>query len=411
MGGSALNGCPHFFPRRPIFITILPVACLLLSLAMASHAIATTEVSAMTDQELMQNFYREDVRNEFHKRLEERSSGGRQELLKLYENRVILRKYPQDFTDQELVERLPAFQDVGAFLPAQKELAQRYRLGNPDEQRAIVELLQSAFTPVSQDGDDSAVPGKSQLNAGLALAVGKILPESEAVDLFYEVYVESNESNGITTFLRSLEVAGVRGQHTAKVLGKLYTAVHGIEPEPRRARGEDPELELMILPLLGRCGKDAFEELKKVNWSDPGIGVQAMGAIGTLDARDELLGLYAQCSDELSDRRLTILSALTNILHFTDDEVTRNVLRQELSKFLMPPTSVEEIGYCGRAAEIAANTRDLYFLDVLRALQQGPTLDGLAVGQASTDTGTAEKIQRFESVLSRSIDKLEVLPE
>jgi hypothetical protein len=394
----------------PTGTRLLIVLLLLLPFVRAGFAAENSDVAEMSDEELVLNLHRKDALDEYDRRLHEYSEESRRRLRQLYEDRTITKKYPKDFSDRELMNYLRTVEDVRAYSKAQDELVRRHPADSAAGRDSLVDLFRVAFEEnIPQTGDGIVLVNSVDLEAqiGLALAAGELLPETETVSLLHEVYVKSNRIGGITDFLRALEVSGSRGNYTAEVLGELYAHVQTIDPETRQVRRENPELELMIVSLLGSCGEDGFEALKKVNWSDPGIGIQSMGAIGTLEARDELLALYERYRDKLSDRRLTILSALVKVMHKTNDELTRDLIREELSEFILIPASKEELEYCRRAVEIAAYTRDTYFLPDLKALQNHIDTHGMSIAVEHTEVDVAAEIQQIHTTVADSIGKLE----
>ncbi|MCC6490143.1 MAG: hypothetical protein IT364_21840 [Candidatus Hydrogenedentes bacterium] len=352
----------------------LAIACLIAAIPLRAQA--QESLMSLDDTELVGILHRQDALEELQRRLQTYSPERRKALTALLENPHSSKKFPLDYSDDELYAYLRKPADFQAFSRAQDELGRRFLASPPERQRQYVARVRQELValPYPQNGEsDREAIALRQVHDGLTRAMGKILPEADAVGVFYEAYVSTGRPGGISRFLQIVEAARVCGPATARTLETLYRDVSMLDQSAREELGEWqgdewPSLESMIVRLLPCCGPEGFRVLCGLDWEASPAAILAMGAVGTPEARDILKSLYEQTLSEQHSRDLVVLRALTIAQRHAPDEATRTLIRRELTPLLHLPEDMLLLETCATAACIAAISRDCEFLKPLRQL-------------------------------------------
>ncbi len=401
---------PQELRTRPLWV-LATVACLILTTAFQGQAQAP--LSSLSDTELIALLHQQDAREELRRRLETYSPERRKALTLLLENRHISKKFPIDYADDELYVYLHKPADFRAYSKAQDELARRFEVAPPEEQRQYTARLRQELlaVPYPEPGErDAEAETYWAAHRGLTLAMGKILPEADAVGIFYEAYISNARTGGISRFLQAIEAAQVCGPSTARTLEALYKDVSVLDQRAREELGEWqgndwPPLESMIVARLPCCGAEGFRVLCGLEWEASPAGILAMGAVGTPEARDMLVELYEQTAPGHYSTNLVILQALSVAHVHAPDETTRLLLQTELMPLLHLPEDLPSLETCRTAAGIAAISRDSEFLRPLRQLLtevEQASVSGSLPANASGDT-----LERFRRSIEESLRELE----
>ncbi len=332
------------------------------------HAGAQTDVSGLTDDELMEQIHRETYRAEFDRRMGNYTVEERQGTLEtLFENRD-RRRFPQDYTIEELFEYIREPSDRKSYLEAQVEMEQRYRNVSDEEVIALAARLRAAFeeTPYPVRGTVGYESNLRKYNA-LAITAGKCLSEGVALNLLREVYLDSGQKGSITQFLLKIEGKPFTGPATRALLAELEAQMAGLGDRELTARHENDYLQGILGNRIRQCADNSFEAIKARDWQKSDLDIHAMGHFEASEARELLLGYYDTLSKDFLhlEKRRRVLEALTTRWDREHDFELRKLLRDELTDMLRRDYS-QSLTLLVDLTEVIGKTGDPYFIPLLK---------------------------------------------
>ena len=156
------------------------------------------------------------------------------------------RQFPQEFTDDELLDLGLALdpQDTNPANQAIQELKKRYEDASTEEHTALANRLRAEYqtTPypiLLPDLSNSAEYNASQENySTVDRAASALLPEAVALALFRDIYLNSGQKGAITRFLLSINGEPFTGPPTLAVLEELRIRTAAYDESELRALGE-----------------------------------------------------------------------------------------------------------------------------------------------------------------------------
>lgn len=373
-------------------------------------AFGQVDVERLSDAALVEQLHRGDYKEEFDRRMRAYSPKRRLELAEMRAKMPRQRSFPQDYTDDELLEQACRMQEAMAATKALEELRVRY--ADADEQKvAVMEgKLRAAFAsagylePTPARLNDPAYHEASDALHGLSKAVAACLPEEKALKLLWDIHIEPKPHGGINRFLSHLGGKPFTGQATVDTLSALRQRLKTeYTNESLAAAGESPWMTGLTY-LLAQCGQPGLEALKELDWDSP-IGIQTMGVIGTEESQRLLLELYAATPAEHLDKRLDIIRAVSNNVRSEADAHLRDFVREELSGILAN-ASFDRLFPLSSAVQIAGNTRDPHFLEPLQEFGRQFRLARIEPKPYETEEMLARSRKSLGEHLEVAIDRL-----
>lgn len=320
---------------------IAPLLLVFVSLAL-QPADAQMELSEFTDEQVIEELHREDYQKEFKRRVESYSAEEREAMMEKLRNTEGRRRFPQEYTDNELFDVVKGSRGHRSYFKALNELKARYKAATSDELTALAERLRHAYKAIPYpvfDPENPNEPGylaNDSVYNDLSAAVNALLPEELGLILFREVYLDSGQKGAITQFLMRLRGEPFTGPATLAVLEELAAQVVDYGESELSALGEHESLGGIIANRIRRCSDNSFEVVKAREWQKNDLDVYAMGNFEEPEARALLLEYYATISkDHLYIKsRLRVLDALVVRWDRGHDLEFRKLLRDELTDML-----------------------------------------------------------------------------
>mgnify|MGYP003653591333 CR=1 FL=1 len=372
-------------PRHFIFtiVILLSVSSFLLP------AWAQTDLSELSDDELIDQRFRKDYREEFYRRLANYTVEEREAAMEKYEDFSNRRKFPQEFNGDELLDFVLHSDDANPVYKAVQELKSRYEGTSPEEHTALAELLQSEYRAAPYPILLPDTSNSAEFSANLA-AYGRIdrtarelLPEELALKLFREVYLDSGQKGAITMFLLQINGEPFRGPATLAVLEELAEKVADWDARKVNAMGEHESLHGIIGNRLRPYADHSFEAIKARDWQKDSRDIYAMGRFDNPEARTLLLEYYDSLLKDFFhvEKRLRVLNALMVRWDREHDFEFRNLLRDELTEILREDHK-GNLTYLMKAIESIEATGDPYF--ILHLERRRAELDLTEIRRASS---------------------------
>lgn len=361
-------------PADRLTTIVLIASFLIVAGHLANHAVAQPDLLRLSDDEVIEQLHREAYRQEFDRRMRLYTPDKRIELAEKRAKQPRLRQFPDGYSDDELI----AICDFGDMEPAQKAIAalkSRYATADQAQIAAMAARLRAAYaaTPypsmTASNFDSPAYHASDNVYQGLNAAVKACLPEEEAIRLLLNVYIEPKPFRGVTRFLEVVRGEPFKGEVTLRALLELrMQLLNEYTPEGLLEAGEDSNLLDPLESRIAFCGDSGFEAFRELDWESP-IGIRTMGSIDRPEARELLLNLYVETPVEQLDRRLNILGALAIHSDPASENPVRQFLRDELSSIILGDHFARPI-MLSSAVQIAADTRDPYFLTTIHTLRE-----------------------------------------
>lgn len=401
---------------NPIRSSILPLFPVAVGILCATIAGAQAQLGSLTDGQIVEQIHRAEFKAEYDRRMEAYSPEQRRTLAEMRAKMPREHSFPAGYPDEALLDHIEAFDDSAPAWAAIRELAGRYVGKDAARVNALAARFRSRFGripyPAMTPENAGAREYHERDNAyrGLSEAVKACLPEPAALDLLWDVYISPKPYRGVSRFLGMVRGAPFNGQATIERLLLLDALLreHYTQEDYRQA-AEDPNLLDALRGAIAHCGDAGFETFTAMEW-DSAQGIHTMGTLDRPEARAMLVDLYRATPEEQMDRRAAILGALAIHYDQAGSEPGRDLLRVEIPRILLAG-SYDRPSILRGLAGTAAKTRDPYFLDALRALQQDLTPARLmAAAPESEQERAALNYRALRGELDRSIDTLERTP-
>lgn len=345
------------------------IACVLFAVgAMAQDG----SLETLTEDALIDQFHREAYRAEFFRRLPGYTQEERVAALEKFADVSGRRRFPEEYTEDELFEHVRRFGDSLPAFQALDELELRYKELSPENHNALFARLRAEYRahPYPIDSletvSDPVHVARREVYYGLDAAAKRLLPEQKALELFREVYLESGQKGAVTRFLSSIKGTPFTGAATRAVLEELAVKVGNYDQSTINEMGEHESLLGILGNRIRQCSDNSFEAVAARDWQENSADIYAMGRFEEPEAREMLLAYYDTMPDDYRycDNRLQALSALITRWDRERDLAFRQLLRRELIELLNLDHNRDPF-MIGMVADVIGKTRDPYFIPVL----------------------------------------------
>lgn len=348
-----------------------PLLLIAVSLVLQA-ADAQTELSELTDEQVIEELHREDYEEEFKRRVESYSAEERESMMEILRNTEGRRRFPQDYTDDELFDLVKDSRGHRSYFKALNELKARYEAATPDEMTALAERLRHAYqaTPYPvfdpENANEPAYLANGSVYNDLDTAVNALLPEELGLNLLREVYLDNGQKGAITQFLLRLRGEPFTGPATLAVLEELAAQVADYGESELNALGEHESLGGIIANRIRRCSDNSFEAIKARDWRGSDLDIYAMGNFEDPEARALLLEYYDTIpKDHLYIKsRLRVLNALIVRWDREHDFEFRKLLREELTDMLRKDYN-DSLAWLMDVIRTIEESDDPYFIPLL----------------------------------------------
>lgn len=339
-------------------------------------ALAQSDLSGLTDDELVEQLHRKSYKEALLRRIAERSPEERDALsARMIEPRD--RKYPDEYSDEELFEHFRDLGDRNAASRAREELRGRYEGKSTEELSAFHDRLLAEYTatlPTDSNGEepvDSEVLARRSYQLRLDALTRMTLPEALALNLFQGVYVDNRHKGSLTAFLDSLRDPAFSGPSTRAALEALLARVSRYDAQELEAMGESEYLKAMIEKRLHEWQRQqldmSFAAVRSRDWGKNRSDVLAMGRFEEPEALDMLLQFYDGLPKEPSNsrNRLFVLGALLARPERTSNGEVQRRLRDDLPEILGQDYNHRLLRLTD-VVSFVEKTNDPYFIPLLR---------------------------------------------
>jgi hypothetical protein len=287
-------------------------------------------------------------------------------------------------------------------LPATaSELLDRLRDGQIDANAAGISISLQALLEESSDSERNQIRDRFISDWELLTLpdASDRSPESERKRFLFEVYLQKASS----LFSSESELLPVLEQRcmNREIEGEVALLLKGLcSPHYKPGAITSAKIEALfseldtwgvaelgleerstMLPImytiLGYCGEDGLEALKRMKKTSTELGAMALGIIGTPEAEDLLWATYHESEDPFGTIRIKVLSALIGIQAQQPSTGRSDLIYNGLSGFLEIPEQTYALATMDKAVQLIKESGDSRYLAQLEALEHKLEKDNL----------------------------------
>lgn len=356
------------------FFTSVALALAFLSVSIVFAQGDEADLTRLSDIEL---FFHED--QEAAKEILDRRMEGytpaemarfKDELILELHRRTKNRKPP---TVDELLDRIrkDPFGQKGT--KATVELRRLLESASEAEKEAIRERFLADWELVSYPSitDESTDAGRERLLFKKYLRESPRLYDSEAevIAMLEERCLNRGIEGEMALFLEGLQSQGdAAGPLTAARIEQYFNEYHtwGI---PEIGYAEQGDMLPYMYTTLARCGRDGLDVFVRLGKTTSDHGVSVLGSLDIPETEEMLWSIYDNTEEKFGGYRVDVLYSIYMKQKREPTDERRTRIRQELAQYLSIPEQPFYSSGPSKAAHLAGNTGDAWFIPHLDAME------------------------------------------